>query len=177
MFASEIRNALLTAGIAVAIAAGTLLPYLASRDRRLLAPETTEKGDHEHDNDIDAEDAELDKIREMVREWKLEAAREGKALRLPTMPFMLRNIWSSAMALFFVLMVSTFFVDKVWQVSRLPYPDRHAVDTPGSGYRCHRLGWYLLGRGMLGVGLDLGRRRRFCSRSYNSKDLSRSSWR
>jgi solute carrier family 45 protein 1/2/4 len=100
----------------VAIVAGTLLPYLAARDRRLLAPEQDERTGGERD-DIDEEQAEYDRIREMVRQWKMEAAREEKPLKLPTMPFMLRNIWTSAMLLFFVLMMSTMFVDKVWQAT------------------------------------------------------------
>lgn len=65
----------------VAIIAGTLLPYLAARDRRLLRPET-EKHDGEDSDDED--DAELERIRSMVREWKAEAARHGRPLKLPT---------------------------------------------------------------------------------------------
>lgn len=61
----------------MAISAGTLLPYLAARDRRLLA------GDVDSD-DEDEEDADLERIREQVREWKAEAARHGRPLRLPT---------------------------------------------------------------------------------------------
>ncbi|KAL7419823.1 hypothetical protein Q5752_005739 [Cryptotrichosporon argae] len=93
----------------VAIFAGTLLPYLAQRDRRLLAAE-------DHDEDDDA-DADIDRIREMVRQWKAEAAREGRPLKLPTMPFMLRNIWTSALVLFGTIMMSTFFIHKVWQAT------------------------------------------------------------
>ncbi len=99
----------------VAIVAGTLLPYLAARDRRLLAPENDDKLS---DNDsVDEEDREVEILREQVRQWKLEASREGKSLKLPTMPFMLRNIWTSAMILFFVIMMSTIFIDKVWQAT------------------------------------------------------------
>lgn len=62
----------------VAIAAGTVLPWLSARDHRLLKPaEESETYDEE-------EDVELRRIREMVREWKSEAAREGRVLRLPT---------------------------------------------------------------------------------------------
>ena len=71
---------------AVAIAAGTLLPYLNARDRRLLKPTN-----HKHVSEIDEddseeeeEDVEMDKIREMVTEWKAEAARHGRPLKLPT---------------------------------------------------------------------------------------------
>ena len=64
----------------VAIAAGTILPYLASRDRRLLGPESDEK----HDEELDEEEVELEHVRELIREWKAEAARHGRPLRLPT---------------------------------------------------------------------------------------------
>jgi uncharacterized membrane protein YraQ (UPF0718 family) len=70
----------------VAIAAGTLLPYLNARDRRLLKP-THHKDASEIDedgSDEEEEDVEMDKIREMVREWKAEAARHGRPLKLPT---------------------------------------------------------------------------------------------
>jgi solute carrier family 45 protein 1/2/4 len=117
------------ANSAVAIVAGTLLPYLAARDRRLLKPTTEKTASQidEHDPD-EEEDAEMDKIREMVREWKAEAARHGRPLRLPTsrfyfgtalttVPFMLRNIWTAGLVLFGLIMGSTFFITKVWQVS------------------------------------------------------------
>ncbi|CDO71304.1 hypothetical protein BN946_scf184908.g61 [Trametes cinnabarina] len=88
----------------VAVAAGTLLPHLTRRDTRLLA--------HEGDED---EDAELSRLRSQVREWRAEAARHGKPLRLPYMPFFLRNIWTGALLLFTFLTLMTFFVTKVWQ--------------------------------------------------------------
>ena len=62
------------------------MPYLAARDRRLLKP-TTEKDASQIDedgSDEEEEDVEIDKIREMVREWKAEAARRGRPLKLPT---------------------------------------------------------------------------------------------
>ncbi|GHJ86937.1 hypothetical protein NliqN6_3339 [Naganishia liquefaciens] len=99
----------------VAIVAGTILPYLAARDHRLLKPES-EKNDGDSD-DEDEEDRELVRIQEMVREWKAEAAREGRPLRLPTMPFMLRNIWTSSQLLFGCLMFTTFFINRVWQAT------------------------------------------------------------
>lgn len=89
---------------AVAVAAGTLLPHLTRRDAALLA--------HEGDED---EDVELARLRAQVREWRAEAARRGKPLRLPIMPFFLRNIWTGALLLFTVLTLATFFVTKVWQ--------------------------------------------------------------
>ncbi|KAI0719641.1 MFS general substrate transporter [Cerioporus squamosus] len=88
----------------VAVAAGTLLPHLTRRDAALLA--------HEGDED---EDAEMARLRVQVREWRAEAARRGKPLRLPFMPFFLRNIWTGALLLFTVLTLGTFFVTKVWQ--------------------------------------------------------------
>ncbi|KAK1920805.1 major facilitator superfamily domain-containing protein [Papiliotrema laurentii] len=91
----------------VAIIAGTLLPYLNARDRRLLKPE---QGDED-------EDEELDRIRNMVREWKAEAARDGQPLKLPRMPFMLRNIWTAGLVLFGLIMMSTFFITTVVQAT------------------------------------------------------------
>ncbi|KAG6821597.1 hypothetical protein H0H93_000106 [Arthromyces matolae] len=70
----------------VGVATGIILPHLASRDRRLLA----------HKEDVD-EDAELRRLRDTVRQWRVEAARQGKPLRLPIMPFLLRNIWTGAL--------------------------------------------------------------------------------
>ncbi|KAI0776110.1 MFS general substrate transporter [Trametes elegans] len=88
----------------IAVAAGTLLPHLTRRDTRLLA--------HEGDED---EDAELSRLRAQVQEWRAEAARHGRPLRLPIMPFFLRNIWTGALLLFTVLTLATFFVSRVWQ--------------------------------------------------------------
>lgn len=74
----------------VAIFAGTLLPYLAARDHRLLKPENKRKrsaasdaSDGELSTD-EEDDEELENIREMVRQWKAEAARAGRPLKLPT---------------------------------------------------------------------------------------------
>lgn len=91
--------------------AGTALPYLAAMDARLLKQIDKEMEDAEAEMD-----AELVKIREMVRHWKAEAARKNKPLVLPRMPFMLRNIWTAALALFGVIMMSTFFITTVFQV-------------------------------------------------------------
>lgn len=92
--------------------AGTVLPYLAARDSRLLRQQL--EGDPE-DDDVD-EDEEVSRIRQLVRSWKAEAARMGKPLRLPAMPFMLRNIWTMGLLLFGILMTCTIFVRTVWQV-------------------------------------------------------------
>lgn len=62
---------------------------------------------------------ELARLRVQVREWRAEAARQGKPLRLPIMPFFLRNIWTGAMLLFTFLTLATFFVTKVWQATIL----------------------------------------------------------
>ncbi|ORX36430.1 major facilitator superfamily domain-containing protein [Kockovaella imperatae] len=94
----------------VAIVAGTLLPYLASRDRRLL-------GAIDAGGETDDEEADLEQIREQVRQWKAESARHGKPLKLPTMPFMLRNIWTAGLLLFAAIMASTFFIRTVWQAT------------------------------------------------------------
>jgi len=94
----------------VAVAAGTILPYLARRDVRLLAQ-----------SDDEDEDAELTRLRDTVRRWQAEAARKGKPLRLPIMPFLLRNIWMGAMLLFSIISLSTLFITKVWQVGSISY--------------------------------------------------------
>ena len=65
---------------AVAIAAGTLLPYLSSRDRRLLGP----SADAKREDDMDEDEVELEHIRELVRQWKAESARQGRPLKLPS---------------------------------------------------------------------------------------------
>ncbi|KZT26861.1 MFS general substrate transporter [Neolentinus lepideus HHB14362 ss-1] len=86
----------------VAVVAGTLLPHLARRDARLLSKP-----------DEGAE--EITHLRDVVRQWRAEAARRGKPMRLPIMPFLLRNIWTGALLLFTVLTFSTFFVSTVNQ--------------------------------------------------------------
>lgn len=122
-----------------ALVAGTVLPWLSSRDHRLLQQQIDEE---EEEHWEPGDDAEMKRIREMVREWKAEAAREGRALKLPTsefarvafprrfahtakrphrrvptVPFILRNIWTSALLLYSMLMVSTFFIRRVWQAT------------------------------------------------------------
>ena len=62
------------------------------------------------------DDVEIARIRDLVRRWRTEAARQGKKLVLPTMPFMLRNIWTVALGLFACLMMLTVFVRTVAQV-------------------------------------------------------------
>ncbi|KZW04105.1 MFS general substrate transporter [Exidia glandulosa HHB12029] len=84
---------------------GWLLPLLTKRDRRLLVFED------------DPRDHDLAQIRNMVRGWRAEAMREGKKLKLPTMPFMLRNIWTAALLLFAVLMGLSVFVRTVVQAT------------------------------------------------------------
>ena len=76
-----------------------MLPQLSRRDLRLLAQDGDEDGD-----------AEMTRLRRVVQEWRAEAVRQGKPLRLPSMPFMLRNIWTAAMILFTILTLSTFFI-------------------------------------------------------------------
>ncbi|EIN10403.1 MFS general substrate transporter [Punctularia strigosozonata HHB-11173 SS5] len=88
----------------VAVVAGTILPLLARRDARLLGTP-----------DDEDEDAELARLRNQVMEWKAEAASQGRPLKLPMMPFLLRNIWMGALVLFTVLTFSTFFISTVYQ--------------------------------------------------------------
>lgn len=51
----------------------------------------------------------------MVQNWRAEAASKGRPLKLPRMPFMLRNIWTAAMLLFTALTFSTFFISTLAQ--------------------------------------------------------------
>ncbi|TRM67670.1 hypothetical protein BD626DRAFT_394892 [Schizophyllum amplum] len=90
----------------VAVISGTVLPYLANRDRRLLA----------HKDDVN-EDAELERLRNTVRQWRAEAIRKGRPLRLPYMPFLLRNIWTGALVFFSILTFSTFFINTTTQAT------------------------------------------------------------
>ncbi|KAJ8523423.1 hypothetical protein ONZ45_g135 [Pleurotus djamor] len=90
----------------VSVVSGTVLPHLASRDRRLMT----------HRGDVD-QDAEISRIRNTIREWRAEAAQQGQPLRLPVMPFLLRNIWTGAMLLFTFLTFSTFFITTVFQAT------------------------------------------------------------
>jgi solute carrier family 45, member 1/2/4 len=69
-----------------------------------------------HKSDVD-ENAEISRIRATVRQWRVEAAQKGKPLKLPVMPFLLRNIWTGALVLFSLLTFSTFFITTVVQVS------------------------------------------------------------
>lgn len=89
----------------VGVLAGTVLPHLATRDRRILARYESE-----------TQDEELNYLRKLVREWRAESASKGP-LRLPMMPFLLRNIWMGAMLLFSFLSFSTFFITTVAQAT------------------------------------------------------------
>jgi len=72
-------------------------------------------GQHEDED----EDAEMTRLQDTVRQWRVEAARRGKPLRLPVMPFLLRNIWTGALLLFSFLTFSTFFITTTVQVRTL----------------------------------------------------------
>ncbi|KAH7930748.1 MFS general substrate transporter [Leucogyrophana mollusca] len=87
----------------VAVAGGVLLPHLARRDRRLLPREE------------DDEDAHTTRLRDAIGEWREEAASKGKSMKLPRMPWLLRNIWAGAMLLFTLITFSTFFITTVPQ--------------------------------------------------------------
>ena len=100
----------------VSVTAGTILPYLAARDSRLLR----QRLDGDADDEDEDEDEEISRIRATVRSWKAEALRMGKPLRLPAMPFMLRNVWTIGLFLFGILMTCTVFVRTVWQVGSNP---------------------------------------------------------
>ncbi|KAH7916169.1 major facilitator superfamily domain-containing protein [Hygrophoropsis aurantiaca] len=87
----------------VAVGGGVLLPHLARRDRRLLP------------RDEDDEDAHVTRLRGAISGWREEAASKGKVMKLPRMPWLLRNIWAGAMLLFTILTFSTFFITTVNQ--------------------------------------------------------------
>lgn len=82
----------------VAAAAGALLPYLSRRDKRLLRVQ-----------DEDEEEETL-RLRNMLHDWRIDAAKKGKKMRLPTLPLLYRTIWIGALLLFTVLTMTTFFV-------------------------------------------------------------------
>src|SRR5258708_10078873 len=76
----------------VAVAAGIVLPYLARRDVRLLAL-----------SDEENEDAELARLRDTVRQWRLEGVRQSKTLAFPLIPLFLRRICVGALVCLFLL--------------------------------------------------------------------------
>ena len=120
----------------VAVIAGTILPHLANRDRRLLA----------HKDDVD-EDAELTRLKNTVRQWKAEAARKGRPLRLPMMPFLLRNIWTGALLWFTLLTFSTFFIKTVAQVKALSVHVNYIRLNGLLGYCVYRASRCIMGSG------------------------------
>jgi solute carrier family 45, member 1/2/4 len=71
--------------------------------------------------DGEDEDAELARLQDIVHQWRAEAARRGKPLRVPAMPLTLRNIWTGALLLFSVITFSTFFISTVTEVFRPQY--------------------------------------------------------
>ena len=89
----------------VATVAGALLPYLSRRDMRLLRVQ---------DEDEEEENARL---RGLIYEWRAEAAKKGKKMRLPTLPVLYRTIWIGALVLFTFLTMLTFFVTSTNGVS------------------------------------------------------------
>lgn len=82
----------------VAALAGTLLPYLSRRDTRLLRVQ---------DED---EEEETTRLRNAIHEWRVDAAKKGEKMRLPTLPVLYRTIWIGALLLFTFLTTMTFFV-------------------------------------------------------------------
>lgn len=88
----------------VAAMAGALLPYLSRRDNRLLRVQ---------DED---EEEETIRLRNMIHEWRVEAAKKGKEMRLPTLPVLYRTIWIGALLLFTFLTTMTFFVKTTMSV-------------------------------------------------------------
>ena len=89
----------------VAVFAGALLPYLSRRDMRLLRVQ-----------DEDEEEEQI-RLRSLIYEWRAEAAKKGKKMKLPTLPVLYRTIWIGALVLFTVLTMSTFLVTSTVGVS------------------------------------------------------------
>ncbi|TXT11019.1 hypothetical protein VHUM_01770 [Vanrija humicola] len=116
----------------VAIIAGTVLPWFSERDPRLIGT-TYDADSADEDETLDSEfarerahQAEIGPVREEVRQWKLEGLKlprsewhSPKPTLLTSVPFLLRDIWTWALVLFFVLMMGTFAVRKVWQATVL----------------------------------------------------------
>jgi solute carrier family 45 protein 1/2/4 len=69
----------------VAVMAGALLPYLSRRDKRLLRVQ---------DED---EEEETTRLRGLIHEWRAQAAKKGKPMKLPTLPVLYRTIWIGAL--------------------------------------------------------------------------------
>lgn len=91
----------------VAVMAGAFLPWLSRRDARLLRVQ---------DED---EEEETIRLRALIYEWRAEAAKKGKPMKLPTLPVLYRTIWIGALILFTVLTMSTFFISSTIGVSVL----------------------------------------------------------
>jgi len=91
----------------VAVVAGAVLPYLSRRDKRLLRVQ---------DED---EEEETIRLRNLIYEWRAQANKKGKPMRLPTLPILYRTIWIGALLLFTVLTMMTFFVTSTIGVSIL----------------------------------------------------------
>jgi len=89
----------------VAVVAGSVLPYFSRRDKRLLRVQ---------DED---EEEETIRLRALICEWRSEAEKKGKSMRLPTLPVSYRTIWIGALVLFTILSMSTFLVTSTLGVS------------------------------------------------------------
>jgi len=98
----------------VAVVAGAVLPYLSRRDKRLLRVQ---------DED---EEEETIRLRSLVYEWRAQATKKGKPMKLPTLPILYRTIWIGALLLFTVLTMMTFFVTSTIGVSILE-PSRRSL--------------------------------------------------
>ena len=89
----------------VATLAGAILPYLSRRDKRLLRVQ-----------DEDEEEENI-RLRALIYEWRAKAAKQGKKMKLPTLPVHYRTIWIGALLLFTLLTMMTFFVTSTVGVS------------------------------------------------------------
>lgn len=84
----------------MAVIAGSVLPLFARRDHRLLPVEG------------DDEDAQIERFRGRLHMWRQEGT-----IKLPKMPWLLRDIWTAAMILFTLLTFSTFWISTVKQAT------------------------------------------------------------
>ncbi|KAH9045555.1 MFS general substrate transporter [Lactarius pseudohatsudake] len=104
----------------VAVAAGTILPYLARRDVRLLAQ-----------NDDEDEDAELTRLRDTVRRWQAEATRKGKAITTTYHAFLVaQHLDGSLAAIVAVSLIGICWAVACWVPFAIIMEFLKELDTP-----------------------------------------------
>lgn len=123
----------------VAVVAGAILPYFSRRDKRLLRVQ---------DED---EEEETIRLRNLIYEWRAQAAKKGKPMKLPTLPILYRTIWIGALLLFTVLTMMTFFVTSTIGVSILE-SSRRSMEGVDCSSRPSSLSVWLVSPGLLLAG-------------------------